>query len=198
MIPEFLLIVHLIRNSNGYSYRKQGEGLLGRQKLSMSLLPPLGSLDDMARTKPGLGRLGFGGWKLPSLCLGNQGPPASSPGNRIGVPSGKGAVNVTWPERLRRTTASLMGELGEAIQALPLHPPLPCTEVFLPAHRDPGRGSGVGVGSGVSCSRGIASPPGHHALSLCVILGARRSWAQWGLGWVAAGYTNARRASGGR
>ena len=148
----------------------------------------------------GLAYSGLWGWKLPSLCLGSQGPSASSPGNGIGVPSGKDAVNITGPERLRRTTPSLMGELGEAIQALPLHPPLPCTEVFFPEHRDPGRESGVGVGSGVRacCSWGITSPPGHHALSLCVILGARGSWAHWGLVWAAAGYTNTRRPSGGR
>lgn len=160
MIPEFLLIVHLIGNSNGCSYRKQGKGWWVDKSCPCPFYHPWDPWMTQQVPNMGLAHSGVWGWKLPSFCLGSQGPPASSPGNGIGVPSGKGAVNITGPEWLRRTTASLMGHLGEDVQA-PLHPPLPCTEVFLPAHRDPGRGSGVGVGSGVRacCSWGITLFP---------------------------------------
>ena len=165
MIPEFLLIVHLIGNSNGCSYRKQGKGWWVDKSCPCPFYHPWDPWMTQQVPNMGLAHSGVWGWKLPSFCLGSQGPPASSPGNGIGVPSGKGAVNITGPEWLRRTTASLMGELGEDIQA-PLHPPLPCTEVFLPAHRDPGRGSGVGVGSGVRAPEsstprplGLQQPP---------------------------------------
>lgn len=89
------------------------------------------------------------------------------------MPSGAAPERNPGPERLRRTIEPLIGELG-GHSGPPLHPPLPCTEVFLPAHRDPRARSGVGVGSGVrACgSWGIASPPWASHSFLCVILGA--------------------------
>lgn len=73
------------------------------------------------------------------------------------MPSGKGAVNVTQPERLRRTTASLMGELGEAIQASPCIPNCPAQRSF--SQRTGLMGEGLGLGLGLESDAPGASHP---------------------------------------
>lgn len=150
-------------------------------KATCALLSATGSFHDPEGTQPWAWHtVGLLGWKLPLLFLGNLGrtrltlkDPGRCPqrnglcGCRPGLLAGW--ANRRWP-------------LG--------HPP--CR----PATLD--RGLSQCVGSPARGSGGCRHPvpwglvrfPGHHALSVCVILGACGPWAHQGLGRASAGYTN--------